>query len=43
VPFQFEKLVLTKGMIQQDGIHPTEPAQPIIKQAVLRELVKILK
>jgi acyl-CoA thioesterase I len=43
VPFQFEKLVLTEGMIQQDGIHPTEPAQPIIKQAVLRELVKILK
>jgi len=43
VPFQFEKLVLTEGMIQQDGIHPTEPAQPIIKQAVLRELIKILK
>jgi acyl-CoA thioesterase-1 len=43
VPFQFEKLVLTEGMIQQDGIHPTEPAQPIIKQAVLTELIKILK
>lgn len=43
VPFQFEELVLTEGMIQQDGIHPTEPAQPIIKQAVLTELIKILK
>ena len=42
VPFQFEELVLTEGMIQQDGIHPTELAQPIIKQAVLKELVKIL-
>ncbi len=43
VPSQFEELVLTEGMIQQDGIHPTEPAQPIIKQAVLTELIKILK
>jgi len=43
VPFQFEELVLTAGMIQQDGIHPTELAQPIIKQAVLAEVMKILK
>ena len=43
VPFQFEELVVTKGMIQQDGIHPTELAQPIIKQAVLTEVRKILK
>ena len=43
VPFQFEELILTEGMIQQDGIHPTEPAQPLIKQAVLTELIKILK
>ena len=43
VPFQFEKLVLMEGMIQQDGIHPTEPAQPMIKQAVWIELKKLLK
>ena len=43
VPFQFEELVVTAGMIQQDGIHPTELAQPIIKQAVLTEVKKILK
>jgi acyl-CoA thioesterase-1 len=43
VPFQFEELVVTKGMIQQDGIHPTELAQPTIKQAVLVELKKLLK
>ena len=42
VPFQFEKLVLMEGMIQQDGIHPTEPAQPIIKQAVLTAFEKLL-
>lgn len=42
LPFQFEKLVLMEGMIQQDGIHPTEPAQPFIKQAILQELEKIL-
>ena len=43
LPIPFEELVSMEGMIQRDGIHPTEPAQPIIKQTVLTELVKILK
>ena len=43
LPIPFEELVSMEGMIQRDGIHPTEPAQPILKQAVLTELVKILK
>jgi acyl-CoA thioesterase-1 len=43
LPIPFEELVSMEGMIQRDGIHPTEPAQPIIKQAVLTELVKILR
>ena len=43
LPIPFEELVSMEGMIQRDGIHPTEPAQPILKQAVLIELVKILK
>ena len=43
LPFQFEQLVLTEGMIQQDGIHPTELAQPFIKQAVWTELKALLK
>lgn len=43
LPFPFETLVTTQGMLQQDGIHPTEKAQPIIKQAVLEELEKLLR
>jgi acyl-CoA thioesterase-1 len=42
VPFQFEQLMLTEGMIQQDGIHPTEPAQPFIAQAVWGEIKRFL-
>ena len=28
IPFQLEDLAITEGMIQQDGLHPTEKAQP---------------
>ena len=42
VPFQFEQLVVTEGMIQQDGIHPTEPAQRIIADAVWAEIKDLL-
>ena len=41
--FPFEALVKTEGMLQQDGIHPTEKAQPIIKQMVVGELKKLLR
>lgn len=41
--FPFETLVTTEGMLQQDGIHPTEKAQPIIKQMVVGELKKLLR
>ena len=34
IPFQLEKLTVTEGMIQQDGLHPTAKAQPIIKQVI---------
>ena len=34
IPFQLEELAITQGMIQQDGLHPTEKAQPIIKEVV---------
>ena len=34
IPFQLEELAITEGMIQQDGLHPTEKAQPIIKDVV---------
>lgn len=34
IPFQLEELTVTEGMIQQDGLHPTAKAQPIIKQVI---------
>jgi acyl-CoA thioesterase-1 len=38
IPFQLEELAITQGMIQQDGLHPTEKAQPIIKEVVKASL-----
>ena len=34
IPFQLEELAVTEGMIQQDGLHPTAKAQPVIKQVI---------
>ncbi len=34
IPFQLEELSVTEGMIQEDGLHPTALAQPIIKDVV---------
>ena len=34
IPFQLEELSLTEGMVQEDGLHPTALAQPIIKNVV---------
>ena len=34
IPFQLEELTITEGMIQEDGLHPTALAQPIIKDLV---------
>jgi len=34
IPFQLEELAVTEGMIQEDGLHPTALAQPIIKDVV---------
>ena len=41
IPFQLEDLAITEGMIQQDGLHPTEKAQPAIK-AVVAQVIKPL-
>ena len=41
IPFQLEELAITEGMIQQDGLHPTEKAQPAIK-AVVAQVIKPL-
>ncbi len=34
IPFQLEELAVTEGMIQEDGLHPTALAQPVIKEVV---------
>ena len=34
IPFQLEQLSVTEGMIQEDGLHPTALAQPIIKDLI---------
>jgi len=34
IPFQLEELAITEGMIQEDGLHPTALAQPVIKEAI---------
>ena len=41
IPFQLEELAITEGMIQQDGLHPTEKAQPAIK-AVVAQVIRPL-
>jgi acyl-CoA thioesterase-1 len=42
IPFQLEELAITQGMIQQDGLHPTEKAQPIIKEVVKGSINQLL-
>ena len=42
IPFKLEELAVTKGMIQQDGLHPTEKAQSIIKDVVKTIINRLL-
>jgi acyl-CoA thioesterase-1 len=42
IPFQLEELAISEGMIQQDGLHPTEQAQPIIKDVVKGSINQLL-
>ena len=43
IPFQLDELVVTEGMIQQDGLHPTEKAQPAIKAVVAHVMRPLLQ
>ena len=43
IPFQLDELAVTEGMIQQDGLHPTEKAQPAIKAVVARVMQPLLQ
>tara|TARA_B110000046_G_scaffold176738_1_gene202725 strand:+ start:859 stop:1473 length:615 start_codon:yes stop_codon:yes gene_type:complete len=41
IPFQLDELAVTEGMIQEDGLHPTALAQPIIRN-VIKEYIQPL-
>lgn len=43
IPFQLEELAITEGMIQEDGLHPTALAQPIIKDVIKGYLEPLMK
>ncbi len=42
IPFQLDELAITEGMIQEDGLHPTALAQPIIKEVVKDYLAPLM-
>ena len=42
IPFQLEELSVTEGMIQEDGLHPTAMAQPIIKEVIKRYIKPLM-
>jgi acyl-CoA thioesterase-1 len=35
VPFSLQEVAVTPGLIQGDGIHPTEKAQPLLVETFL--------
>jgi acyl-CoA thioesterase-1 len=43
IPFFVEEIILQPGMMQNDGIHPSVKAQPIIAKLVEKELVKLMQ
>ena len=42
VPFLLEEVALADNMMQEDGIHPTAQAQPLLLDAVWEELLPLL-
>ena len=42
VPFLLEEVALAENMMQEDGIHPTAEAQPLLLDAVWEELLPLL-
>ena len=42
VPFLLEKVALDPAMMQADGIHPTEPGEPLLLDTVWPKLVPLL-
>jgi acyl-CoA thioesterase-1 len=43
VPFLLDGVGGVDGMIQADGIHPNEKAQPIIAEQVMKALIPIIQ
>ena len=43
VPFLLEKVALDPNLMQADGIHPTEPGQPLLLDTVWPKLAPLLK
>ena len=43
VPFFLEKVALTPGLMQSDGIHPTAEAQPLLLETLWDYLVPLLE
>lgn len=43
VPFFLEEVALVSGLMQTDGIHPTEAAQPLLLKTVWRYLQPLLE
>lgn len=43
LPFFMEKVALDPALMQQDGIHPNEQAQPIIANYVAEQLKELMK
>jgi acyl-CoA thioesterase-1 len=43
VPFFLEKVALTPGLMQSDGIHPTAEAQPLLLETLWTYLVPLLE
>jgi acyl-CoA thioesterase-1 len=42
VPFLLEKVALNPALMQADGIHPTEPAEPLLLDTVWPKLEPLL-
>ena len=42
IPFMLEQVALEEGLMQDDGIHPTAQAQPLLLEAVWRHLQELI-
>jgi acyl-CoA thioesterase-1 len=43
LPFLLERVALTPGLMQQDGLHPNAQAQPLLLENVWPRLVPLMR